>query len=101
MKQFESSIEFAAGLDASDPVAGFRDRFHIPKAQDGSELIYFTGNSLGLMPKTARECVEDESTHGKNLHWKVTSRESIPWIPITNFDRSMARVIGAKPIERS
>jgi kynureninase len=36
-------------LDASDPLASFRDRFVVPE-----NLIYFDGNSLGLMPKAAR-----------------------------------------------
>jgi kynureninase len=36
-------------LDDSDPLASFRDRFVIP-----DKLIYFDGNSLGLMPKSAK-----------------------------------------------
>ena len=41
-------------MDAKDQLRGFRERFHFPKTQNGEEPIYFTGNSLGLMPKTAR-----------------------------------------------
>lgn len=40
-------------LDAADPLRSFRDRFHFPQVACGGEAIYFTGNSLGLMPKTA------------------------------------------------
>jgi kynureninase len=36
-------------LDAADPMSAFRDRFVVPKG-----MIYFDGNSLGLMPKAAK-----------------------------------------------
>ena len=43
--------EEAAGLDAADPLAGFRERFAIARP----ELIYLDGNSLGRMPRATRE----------------------------------------------
>ena len=53
-------IESAEALDAADPLKEFRSRFHFPLGQVGDEAIYFTGNSLGLMPKRVREYVEEE-----------------------------------------
>ncbi len=41
----------AVALDAADPLASFRDRFHIP--DDG--VIYLDGNSLGRPPKRTLE----------------------------------------------
>lgn len=41
----------ALALDAADPLAGFRDRFHIPNP----EVIYLDGNSLGMPPKRTLE----------------------------------------------
>ena len=41
----------AAELDAADPLAAFRDEFALP------EGIYLVGNSLGAMPRLAREQV--------------------------------------------
>src|SRR5438132_323564 len=47
--------DFAQKLDAEDPLRHFRERFHLPLGKDGKPLIYFAGNSLGLMPKAARK----------------------------------------------
>lgn len=40
----------ALALDAADPLASFRDRFHIPNPA----VVYLDGNSLGMPPKRAR-----------------------------------------------
>src|SRR2546430_952565 len=42
----------ALELDAADPLARFRERFHIP---DG--VIYLDGNSLGLLSRDAEQAV--------------------------------------------
>ena len=41
----------ATALDVGDPLAAFRDRFHIPDAG----VIYLDGNSLGMPPKSTLE----------------------------------------------
>ncbi|MEI8239107.1 MAG: aminotransferase class V-fold PLP-dependent enzyme [Actinomycetota bacterium] len=41
----------ALALDAADPLAGFRDRFHIPD----TSVVYLDGNSLGMPPKRTLE----------------------------------------------
>jgi kynureninase len=57
---FSADEDFALQLDAEDPLRGFRERFHLPLGKDAKPLIYFAGNSLGLMPKTARAIIEHE-----------------------------------------
>src|SRR6478672_5381657 len=90
----------AESLDAQDQLRGFRDRFYFPEGKNSVEPIYFTGNSLGLMPKHAREYVdqelEDWELHA--VHGHADARK--PWLPYHEFlTDSMARVIGAQPIE--
>ena len=46
--------EFAARLDAEDPLAGFRARFDLPRS-GGDTAVYLVGNSLGPLPVAARQ----------------------------------------------
>ena len=57
---FSADEESALKLDAEDSFRGFREKFHLPLGNDGQPLIYLAGNSLGLMPKTAKRIVEQE-----------------------------------------
>src|SRR5437867_3860819 len=89
-----------SAMDAADPLARYRERFYLPKAPDGSELIYFTGNSLGLMPKKAREFVDEELEAWQKLALEAHLNAKHPWLPYHEFlTEQMARVIGAKAIE--
>ena len=55
---FSTTADFAHQLDAEDLLGHFREKFHLPIGKDSKPLIYFAGNSLGLMPKSARQVVE-------------------------------------------
>ena len=50
---FENTREFAQSLDAQDVLSSYREEFVFPKV-NGKQVIYFTGNSLGLQPKRAK-----------------------------------------------
>jgi kynureninase len=50
----------ARRLDDDDVLAGFRSEFCLPQTAGGDDVVYLTGNSLGLMPKKTREAVGDE-----------------------------------------
>jgi kynureninase len=51
MKAFSTSHDFALQLDSQDKLASFKEAFVIPDPS----LVYFDGNSLGMMPKVAQE----------------------------------------------
>lgn len=87
-------------LDKNDPLRRFRDEFHIPKHTDGSDVLYFTGNSLGLQPKRTREYIEQELDDWARLGVEGHLHARHPWLPYHEFvTEQMARVVGAKPIE--
>ena len=56
---FQRTKEFATQLDREDSLREYRTRFHIPH-RDEKVVIYFCGNSLGLMPKTTKEYLNKE-----------------------------------------
>ncbi len=55
----EPTLAYARWLDESDPVASFRQLFCIPR-RGGEEVVYFCGNSLGLLPKAAEAALLEE-----------------------------------------
>ena len=48
---YKLSKDFALALDDKDELKSYRQNFHIPKMENGEDMIYFCGNSLGLQPK--------------------------------------------------
>jgi len=97
---FSGDEEFAQQLDAEDPLGSFRDRFHLPVGNNGEPLIYFAGNSLGLMPKSAREIVEQELDDWANLGVDAHLKGKTPWYSYhETLRKPAARLVGAQPIE--
>jgi kynureninase len=91
---------FPHEMDAADPLRGFRDRFHFPETTDGARPIYFTGNSLGLMPKKARAYVDQELDDWAKLAVEAHMHAKNPWLPYHEFlTEPIARVVGAQPSE--
>src|SRR5438046_1378778 len=98
--QFSADEEFAKQLDAEDPLRAFRDKFHLPIGKDGKPLIYFAGNSLGLMPKSAHEIVDQELDDWAKLGVDAHLEGKTPWYSYHETLREpTARLIGAKPVE--
>jgi kynureninase len=97
---FETSLSFAAEMDVLDPLAKFRERFHFPKAADGSASTYLCGHSLGLQPKTVREYVESELKDWELLGVEGHFRGNHPWLRYHRLlSEQTARLVGAKPAE--
>src|SRR5207253_1065484 len=98
--QFSADEEFAKQLDTEDPLRAFRDKFHLPLGKDGKPLIYFAGNSLGLMPKAAREIVDQELDDWAKLGVDAHLEGKTPWYSYHETLREpTARLISAKPVE--
>lgn len=89
-----------SSLDSVNSVRNFRSRFHIPKTADGGDVIYLTGNSLGLQPKTAKKYIEEELEDWARLGVEGHLHARHPWLPYHEFvTEPMARVVGALPSE--
>lgn len=99
MSTFVNSLEAAQAMDAADALKSYRDRFHFPTFTN-NPVRYFTGNSLGLQPKSAREKVnlelDDWAKWGVEGHFHGTN----PWFKYHEFlTESAARIVGALPKE--
>ena len=97
---FSAKEDFALQLDCEDPLRAFRDKFHLPLGKNGRPLIYFAGNSLGLMPKSARQIVEEELDNWARLGVDAHHATGTPWYSYhETFREPAARLVGAKPLE--
>src|SRR6185436_4430466 len=95
-----SSLADAERADADDPLRTFRERFHFPRPSNEMDIVYFTGNSLGLQPKNARAYVEQELDDWSRLAVDAHLHAKHPWLPYHEFlTEQMAAIVGAKPAE--
>lgn len=93
---YEASLSFAKQIDQNDPLKDYRRMFHFHR-MGGKEVIYFCGNSLGLMSKTTTEMVNKElevwakkGVIGQHTYWESYHE---------HLSKSTARLVGAKPSE--
>ena len=94
------SEQQAQELDRLDPLHRFRAEFSFPHDEAGREVLYFCGNSLGLMPRGARRLVEEElvdwAEHAVEGHFRARR----PWFSYhEQFRAATARLVGALPSE--
>lgn len=95
----QNTLEYAREMDAKDPLRKFRDAFHFPDFHE-KEVVYFTGNSLGLQPKTVQSYIQEEldawAKYGVEGHFMAKK----PWFAYHEFlTEKAAKVVGAKPEE--
>ncbi len=97
--KFENSLSFAKKLDKADPLKSFRAQFEIPSTH-GKKAIYFTGNSLGLQPKSTRNFVQEELNDWAKLGVEGHFHSRRPWLYYHKFTKkALAQLVGAKPLE--
>ena len=92
--ELQNSLAFAREQDRRDPLRGFRDQFFIPQ-QEGKDCIYFTGNSLGLQPRTVQEYVQRELADWAHLGVEAHFHAGRPWMPYHElFPRQLSKIVG-------
>ena len=100
MSNYKLGLDFAKDLDQKDPLKSFRGKFLIPKDNEGNELVYLCGNSLGLQPKITKDYINQELEDWANLGVEGHTEAKNPWLPYHEFlTENMAKIVGAKPLE--
>ncbi len=100
MSTYKTGLEYAVQQDLLDELSEYREQFHIPKDENGKNWLYFTGNSLGLQPKSTKNYINQELDDWANLGVEGHLEAKNPWISYHEFlTDSMAKIVGAKPIE--
>lgn len=96
---FKNTQKYAQNLDHQDPLNSYRDQFIFPKINN-KEVIYFTGNSLGLQPKNAKKYVDEIMTDWAELAVEGHFQAEKPWWDYhERFAEKLAPIVGAKPSE--
>lgn len=100
MRMIDELSSKASLLDQQDPLSKYRQEFYIPKNENGEELLYFTGNSLGLQPKKTATFLQQELEDWAKLGVEGHIHARHPWLPYHEFlSQKMAQIVGAKPEE--
>ncbi len=104
--EYSNDESFALAMDRADPLRALRREFVFPtdlasgRGAKRRECVYFVGNSLGLMPRSAGKAVEQELEDWSRLGVEAHLKGRQPWCSYHEVFREMgARLVGAKPGE--
>lgn len=96
---FENTLKFAQQLDNQDELSEYRNEFIFPQ-HEGKNVIYFTGNSLGLQPKSAKKYVDEVMSDWANMAVEGHFYSQKPWWDYhERFAEPLSKIVGAKPSE--
>jgi kynureninase len=99
MISLQNSHAYARERDSADPLRTFRTEFHFPK-HEGRDVLYFTGNSLGLQPMAASDALKQELDDWARFGVEGHFRAKHPWYSYhEELTPSLARLVGALPEE--
>lgn len=95
MNNYKNDLSFARECDSKDPLAKYRSEFYFPRFHE-KDVIYFTGNSLGLQPKRTKSFIEQElndwAKWGVEGHFEAQN----PWFSYHELLTSKAaKIVGA------
>lgn len=96
---YQNTLEFAKEQDELDPLRSFREKFLFPTFHTEG-VVYFTGNSLGLQPKSTEDYIRQELTDWAKFGVEGHFMAKRPWYAYHEFLTSKAaRIVGAKEHE--
>ncbi len=94
-----NSLEFAQEQDAQDPLKKYRERFLFPH-HNGKQQLYFTGNSLGLQPKSVLDNLKQELNDWAQFGVEGHFLAKNPWVSYHEIlTQQAAKIVGALPSE--
>jgi kynureninase len=97
--EFKNTLQYAQSKDQQDPLNKYRNEFFFPNFHK-NEVVYFTGNSLGLQPKETKNYIQNElddwAKWGVEGHFEAKH----PWFSYHEIlTPKIAKIVGAKNIE--
>ena len=95
----ENTLSYAQQQDANDSLRAYRERFFVPTFHQ-NPVRYFTGNSLGLQPKTVASYIQQELDDWAKWGVEGHFHGKRPWFSYhENLTDKIAKVVGALPEE--
>jgi kynureninase len=95
-----SQRERVRALDRADALGRLREAFALPRDAAGEPLAYLCGHSLGLAPRAARSCVDQELDDWERLGVLGHEQARTPWIRYAEeLQGPLAQLAGALPAE--
>ncbi len=91
--------DFAQKLDKEDKLKDYREKFYMPPGKTRAEQLYFTGNSLGLQPKSVESYLKQELEDWKKYGVEGHFHGENPWFSYHHFFEKEAKIVGAKAEE--
>lgn len=94
--EYKNTLAFAKQKDQEDPLNKWRSQFFFPSFYE-KEVVYFTGNSLGLQPKSTQSFIQKElddwAKWGVEGHFEARN----PWFSYHELlTPKIAKVVGAQ-----
>jgi len=97
--QHQNTLAYAQELDNKDELKSFRKKFHFPQ-HHGSDMVYFTGNSLGLQPVTTEAYIQQELSDWKKFGVEGHFLAKNPWFSYHEIlTEQSAKLVGGLPSE--
>ncbi len=95
----QNTLQYAQQQDEQDSLRYYRSKFFIPQI-NGKDSIYFTGNSLGLQPKTTKDYITTELEDWASLGVEGHVHARNPWVSYHEmFPPLLTTIVGCKESE--